>query len=161
MWKYLNVLLAATFFLMSGCAMTKPAPVVSPEELTLQEVHEINLSKDAIFTKSLEWMAQAFAYSTQVIELQDKENGKIIGKGMTEFYNGDMPTPCRFTMTIEAKDKKYRVTYSNFTGMWGYDRTLPRPLWHPTHLEQVKAKLKILDTNLYSHLSKGKNGKDW
>lgn len=70
MRKYLNVLLAVTFLLISGCAMTKPAPVVPPEELTLQEIHEINLSKDAIFTKSLEWMAQAFVYSTQVIELQ-------------------------------------------------------------------------------------------
>jgi hypothetical protein len=93
--------------------------------------------------------------------LRDKENGKIIGKGMTEFYNGEMPTPCRFTMMIEAKDNKYRVTYSNFTGMWGAARNLPRPLWLSGHIEQVKVKLRTLDTSLYSYLSKEKNGKDW
>ena len=161
MRKKLNALLAITFLLISGCAMTKPAPVVPPEVLTLQEVHEVTLSKNEIYERSVEWMARTFVASEQVFELRDKENGKIIGKGMTEFYNGEMPTPCRFTMMIEVKDNKYRVTYSNFTGMWGYDRSLPRPLWHPSHIEQVKAKLKILDANLFSHLEKINNGKDW
>jgi len=161
MRKNLNALLAITFFLISGCAVTKQAPVVPPEELTLQEVHEITLSKDAIFARSLEWMVRAFVDSSQVIELRDKENGKIIGKGMTEFYNGEMPTPCRFTMMIEAKNNKYRVTYSNFTGMWGAARNLPRPLWHSGHIEQVKAKLRKLDASLYSYLLEEKNGKDW
>lgn len=155
------VLIVLLLFVLSGCAVTKQAPVVPPEELTLQEVHEIALSKDAIFARSLEWMARSFADSAQTIELRDKENGKIIGKGMTEFYNGEMPTPCRFTIMIEAKDNKYRVTYSNFTGMWGAARNLPRPLWHAGHIEQVKAKLKILDATLHAYLSEGKNRKDW
>lgn len=158
MQKNLNPLLAVTFFLISGCAH---AQVVPPEELVLQEVHEITLSKDAIFARSLEWMAQAFVDSTQVIELRDKENGKIIGKGVTVFYNGNVPTPCRFTMMIEAKDNKYRVTYSNFTGMWGAARNLPKPLYLQGHIEQVKASLRTLDANLYSYLSKEKNSKDW
>lgn len=161
MRKNLNVLLVITFFLISGCAVTKQAPVAPPDDLTLQEVHEIALSKDAIFARSLEWMAQTFVDSTQAIELRDKENGKIIGKGMTEFYNGEMPTPCRFTIMIEAKDNKYRVTYSNFTGMWGDARNLPRPLWHDGHIEQVKAKLRKLDATLYAYLSEEKNRKDW
>src|SRR5664280_569957 len=158
MRKNMNVLLAIILFLISGCAVTKQAPVVPSEELTLQEVHEIALSKDAIFASSLEWMARTFVDST---ELRDKENGKIIGKGMTEFYNGETPTPCRFTIMIEAKDNKYRVTYSNFTGMWGAARNLPRPLWHAGHIEQVKAKLKKLDATLYAYLSEEKNRKDW
>jgi hypothetical protein len=64
-------------------------------------------------------------------------------------------------MMIEAKDNKYRVTYSNFTGMWGASRNLPRPLWHPGHIEQVKAKLRKLNASLYSYLSEEKKGKDW
>lgn len=157
----LIALLSITFFLISGCALTNHAPDVSPEELTLQEIHEISLSKDVIFSRSLEWMARVFVHSTHVIELQDKENGKIIGKGMTEFYNGDTPTPCGFTMMVEAKNNKYRVTYSNYTAMWGVTQNLPRPLWFPRHIEQVKAKLRILDASLYSYLSEKKNGEEW
>ncbi len=153
-----KLVLAFMLVILIGYTSLNAAP---PEEQTFQEIHEITLSKDAIFEKSLEWMTQTLADSKQVIELQDKKNGKIIGKGMTTFYNGDTPTPCRFTMMIEVKDNKYRVTYSNFIGMWGAARNLPRPLWHAGHIEQVKAKLKELDTSLYSYISKKENGKDW
>lgn len=149
------------FFVISGCAVTKPAPTVPAEELTLQEVHDIVLKKNVIFDRSIEWMMRTFVDSTQVIELQDKETGKIIGKGMTEFYNGNMPTPCRFTMMIEVKDNKYRATYSNFTGLWGSARNLPRPLWHPNHIKQVKVKLKTLDDSLYQYLSEKQTDESW
>jgi hypothetical protein len=158
--KNLAALLASACFLISVCTGVH-AQVMTPEAWVLQEVHKTNLSKDAIFARSLEWMAQTFVDSKQVVELQDKENGKIIGKGLTEFMNGITPTPCRFTMMIEAKDNKYRVTYSNLIGMWGKLRDIPKPLVHPKLVEQVEAKLRTLDASLYSYLSKEVNSEDW
>jgi len=47
----------------------------------MQKVHEIDLTKNEIYDLSLEWMARTFFDNKEVVEIKDKENGKIIGKG--------------------------------------------------------------------------------
>src|SRR5690349_15367939 len=88
---------ASLAFLISACAAIQPIP---EDQRTVQGVHEVQASKDVIFTRSLEWVAQTFVDSKQVIEFQDKENGKIIGKGFTSFTNLIVEIPCRFTIMI-------------------------------------------------------------
>jgi hypothetical protein len=82
-----------------GCAGLEIVPV---EQRSLQCIHEVNMSKDQIFDKSLEWMAQTYVDSKEVIEIKDKENGKIIGKGLTRILiNGISTLPCRYTFIID------------------------------------------------------------
>ena len=48
---------------------------------TYQIVEETpELSKEQIYSNTLAWFAEEFVSSKEVIQLQDKENGKIIGK---------------------------------------------------------------------------------
>jgi len=103
-----------------GCAGMQIVPV---EERLLKTVHKINLTKDEIFSKCFEWMAQTFS-----IELKDKENGKIVGKGITSFSGGPAIFPCHFSMIVDIKDNRYRATYNNFIGMFGTSRKGPKPL---------------------------------
>lgn len=148
--------------LLPGCfAMTKPAPTVPEQELTLIKTHDTALDKNTIFNKSLEWIAISFPGFTQSIEMKNKDSGRIVGKGLTEFYNGHNPVSCRFSILVEVKDKKYRVTYSKFTGLWGHDRNMPRSLWHPNHIGQVKANLESLDKKLYEFISGVHADSDW
>jgi hypothetical protein len=56
-------------------------PVAPIEERSMQKVHDIDLAKNEIYDKSLEWMAQTFSGSREVMELKDKDKGLIIGKG--------------------------------------------------------------------------------
>ncbi len=39
-------------------------------------------SKDEIYLKAREWVAKTYNSSKSVIEIEDKENGKIIGNGI-------------------------------------------------------------------------------
>jgi hypothetical protein len=135
--------------------------VVSPEERQLQKVHEITMSKNEIFNKTLEWMAQSFTDSKAVIELQDKENGKIIGKGMTTFTNVVAVIPCRFTMIVDIKDNKYRTTYNNFVGMWGEYHNRPMEVEEKVFIDETITKLNVLDASLYTYLKNSKKTNDW
>jgi ABC-type antimicrobial peptide transport system permease subunit len=100
-----------------------------------------------------------------VIELKDKDNGKIIGKGITSFRGkigiGSTNVLCRFTIIVEAKDNKYRTTYNNFVGLWGESYNRPEPVEQKEYVDSVKAKLALIDDDLYNYLKKSKSNKNW
>jgi hypothetical protein len=110
-------------------------------------------------------MARTFFDKKEVIEIKDKDNGKIIGKGITMFKGKigwfSANIPCRFSLIIEAKDNKYRTTYNNFVGLYGESQTRPEPLEKKEYVEAVKAKLADIDDDLYSYLKKSKSNTDW
>ena len=141
-----------------ACAGLK-LPDAPPEELSLQQVREINLNKNEIFDKTMEWIAQSFRDSKEVIQLKDRENGKIIGKGMTHFMSGGIArVPVRFTLIVEIKDNKYRTTYNNFAapGMYRGD-----PLVIKKFVDEVKVHLMEFDGSLYAYLTKAKANSNW
>ena len=147
---------------LTSCASVPIAPI---EDRSMQKVHEIDLTKNEIYDLSLEWMARTFFDSKEVIELKDKENGKIIGKGVTTF-NGKIgwfsaTIPCRFTLFIEAKDNTYRTTYNNFVGLWGENFSRPEPLEQKKYVDAVKEKIAVIDDGLYDYLKKYKSNTDW
>jgi hypothetical protein len=135
------------------------------EDRSMQKVHDIDLTKNEIYDTSLEWMAQTLSGAREVIELKDKDNGKIIGKGITSFRGkvgiGSTNVLCRFTLTVEAKDNRYRTTYSNFVGLWGESYSRPEPLEQKEYLDAVKSKLTRIDDDLYNYLKKSKSNNKW
>ena len=161
MKKLLSISIA--LFIIGCAAMTKVD--LPKEDLMVQRVLEVELNQAEIYARSLEWMAKTFVDSKEVVEVKDRENGRIIGKGLTSFTNVIVKIPCRYTITIEAKDGKARVTMENFVGLWGEHHNMPRPLPQMQSelkmLEEVKAKLNLLADDLYSHLKKSKTNDDW
>jgi hypothetical protein len=82
------------------------------------------INKDLLYGKSLEWIAKNFKDATEVIKLQDKENGKIIAKGYLELnyvyqriYGINYYRNYRqnFTLDLTLRDEKYRLILSDFT----------------------------------------------
>lgn len=147
---------------LASCASMPVAPM---EDRSMQYVHDVALTKNEIYDISLDWMARTFFDTKEVIELKDKEDGKIIGKGIT-FFRGKIgwfsaDIPCRFTMIIEAKDNKYRTTYNNFVGLWGENYSRPEPIEQKAYVDAVKAKLAVIDGDLYSYLKKSKTDTNW
>jgi len=131
----------------------------------MQRFHDIDLTQNEIYDASLEWMAQTLSDSREVIDLKDKDNGKIIGKGITGFGGklgiGSTKVLCRFTLIVEAKDKKYRTTFNNFVGLWGENYNRPEPLLQKEYIDAVKAKMALLDDDLYGYLKKSKSNTNW
>ncbi|MCD4768675.1 MAG: DUF4468 domain-containing protein [Bacteroidales bacterium] len=72
-----------------------------------------SLNKDEIYLKTLEWFALSFSSSNDVIQLKDKDAGKVIGKGnfMMNYYSRN-PT-IFFTITIMIKDGRYKIVITD------------------------------------------------
>lgn len=140
-------------------------PIAPTEDQSMRKVHAIDLTKNEIYDISLEWMAQSLTDYSETFELKNKDNGKIIGKGIISFYGkvtwGWQIIPCRVTMIVEAKDNTYRTTYTNFIGLWGRDYRKPKPLEKEENYEALKAKLAIIDDALYNYLKKFKSNSNW
>lgn len=145
------IFISLTFF---SCA---PQMETSQSERTIQRVIEApGLNKKQIYDKALEWMAKTFVSANEVIQLKDSDNGKIIGRGITEFTNGTATIPCEYSITIETKDGKCRVTCDQFVGLWGVYHTDRSPLRYEDHVYAVRANLANLIDNLNAFLKNNK-----
>jgi len=155
-------IILVTFTIIISCVAPGGFQIIPQEERIVRQIHEVKLTKNEIFSKCLEWMAQIFTDSKEVIELKDKETGKIIGKGITNFMSGGIVSiPCRFTIVIEIREYKYRATYKNFIGLFGKYRNDPIPLKHKAYIDEVKTKLMNLDQDLYVYLTTSKKANNW
>jgi len=139
--------------LLTACASMTPA---APEDQELQAVIEVpGQSKDQLFARTLAWMAESFVSSKAVIELQDKENGRIIGHGRTSFSSmGLVEIPCDYTLIVDVKDEKLRLTFNNFIGQWGKYRNEPYLVAEAGHARQIKQNLSSLPASLEAYLKK-------
>lgn len=80
-------------------------------------------NKNLLYGKCLEWIAKNFNNATEVIKLQDKENGKIIAKGFSELsyvyqrvygVNYYRYYQQHFTLDLTLRDQKYRLVLTDF-----------------------------------------------
>src|SRR5438105_3843278 len=62
--------------------------------------------KEELQVKAKMWMADAFKDSKEVIRLDDKSAGEVLGKGNVKI--GYFGMRCRFTIKISTRDNKYR-----------------------------------------------------
>ena len=78
-------------------------------------------TKTELFVNAKAWLAKTFVSSKSVIEMEDKDAGKIIGNGViTKRVNSTLGNQIGidiifFTVNIDTKDNKYRCILSNFT----------------------------------------------
>ena len=63
-------LLLFSMSILASCVTVPKTPEVPEGERSLQKIHEIDLKKNEVFDKSLEWMAQTFVDSNE--HQQDK-----------------------------------------------------------------------------------------
>jgi hypothetical protein len=80
-------------------------------------------TKDQLYMRAREWFALSFKSANNVIQMDDKENGKLIGKGqksdtyMIKSFMTVTPIDQRFyfTISITVKDSRYRVIINDIT----------------------------------------------
>ena len=125
---FIIVLLALSFILL--LAKDKKKEVAFPKDSTgkivYTEVVEMpGVTKDVLYSRAYEWFAKSFVSANNVIQMQDKEAGKIIGKGCYGFDKNKV----NFTLSIYLKDGKYKYEITDFVhetimprGYRGHDR---------------------------------------
>lgn len=88
----------------------------SQEPLEYDNIIEVNsIEKDKLFEVLNDWTAITFNSANDVIQLSDKDNGKLIIKGVKNYSLGRLLYNCydgfiSFTLKIVVKDNKYRIT---------------------------------------------------
>lgn len=142
------IILASVF--LQSCASTYGGKV-TPDQLTFQKVYEINdIKSDEIFDRTLEWMAKSFSDFREVIELKDRERGKIIGNGIVKFKDVVNISDCKYMVNIDIKDGRFRIAYSNY--IWLGTALGNIPLDKKYHVEQVNLSFSKISDNLYNYI---------
>lgn len=91
----------------------KPVVPFVDKKVEYSKVVETNNTKDALYGKAKLWFANTFNSSKEVIQIDDKENGVILGKG--KIVDNDMAYMSKtkktwdFTVKIQVKDNKYKA----------------------------------------------------
>lgn len=93
-------------------ALNTPLPVDATSKLlTLTEVVEVPGATQAqLYARAYEWVAKAYNSANAVVQMHDKDSGKIIGKGVTRVLTrgGAELGYVRHTLSIYVKDGRYK-----------------------------------------------------
>lgn len=105
--------LALFALLLFALSLIAQLPVDSAtQKITYVEIVEVDsTSKDDLYFRAREWVANAFVFSQDVIQMASRESGKIVGKGAIEL---NQYSAIKFTLTLDFKDNRYRYVATNF-----------------------------------------------
>lgn len=86
------------------------------KKIQLSLVDSVTGNKKELINYAKAWIAKSFQSARAVIEMEDLENGKLIGKVIIPLDKEDarIKTSAHFTITIDAKDNKYRAVFDDY-----------------------------------------------
>lgn len=159
--------------LIIACAGMQAAP---KEALEFDEIVEApNWSKDSLYDGIKVWVAETFHSAKAVIEIDNKEQGLLIG-------NGIIPYPCSgldctakynwnvlFTIRAETKDNKYRLAFSNLrlglpastNTVTGFSPASEPAVWSQSDIDVIKPKLLAFGNDIKASLGKSAAKSNW
>jgi len=131
--KRLLIIAALFSLLFTCCEVVKINPSTIDKPFKFISEDTITGKKDYLYVKAHEWMAKTFVSSKEVIQMNDKEAGKIIGKGTITTHTTYDGLGIRrgndityYTIQIDVKDGKFRCKLTDFIhegGTWIYSGT--------------------------------------
>jgi hypothetical protein len=116
-----NLIYVFIVFLFSGCITAKYSKTDYPDPFEFNRVDSVSGSKNELYVRAHEWVAKSFVNANEVIQMNDKDAGKLIAKGI---MTSDVPLGAMvgtahyqisFTISIDVKQDKYRVSMKNYT----------------------------------------------
>ena len=131
-----------------------------------QEVVQFDLiKKDLLFQRGQEWINLNYKSTKDIIQLVDKEQGKIIVRGSFSIVVGIYTYIIIHTLTLDFKDEKLRYTYSNFTvdnlNLQGYDSALENDRWYnKKFIRKTNEKIGKNVNDLINFIKRNVNKKD-
>lgn len=104
------------------------APIDPGKPIEFTEVVNVEgAQKDKLYSAALAWFGGTFKKAQNVIDVQDKEAGRIIGKASFPYNpvvfigSAGIVGKVNYTVTIEVKDNKYRYRIDGFTHAGRYE----------------------------------------
>lgn len=129
-----------------------------------QGVIELNeITQDKLFDGALEWIALNYKSANDVIQLKEKELGKIVVKGKygVILFAKEKGT-ISHTLILEFKEGKFRYTYSGFSY---YDRYSGENTFEEEKSEFIISKTEELINlsieDMTNYIKKQEKNSDW
>ncbi|MDO7851601.1 DUF4468 domain-containing protein [Hymenobacter convexus] len=132
--RWLVVKRTGFLFLVSSKLLIDPSAPAGPPQLldgtrlpydaethliTYQGVVEVpGVGKDQLYVRAHEWVAKAYRSANAVIQMQDKEAGRLVAKGAMQITLPVLGAAAdagyiRHTLTLYVKDGRYKYVLSN------------------------------------------------
>ncbi len=116
---------AAILTVLFGCAPTNFVPI--PQEIqSLSYIDQHGKSKNDAYVSAHAWVAKNFVSANDVIQMQDKEAGRIIIKATCNVTYWVDPIsgipyqwPTRYSLSLEFKDKKMKTEFTTVADRGG------------------------------------------
>jgi hypothetical protein len=164
-----TIVAVVTLFTLAGCVSVEP---LSEDQKTFSVVKDVpGATKDQIHTGAKIWIAENFRSAKAVIEYDNKEDGTLIGNGSVKYPCSGVECVAKhdwyipFTMKIEGKDGKMRMSFSNIRVAWPPSSSGPagdNPVWSQGQMLDIKPALEAQATHLAGSITQGVTAKkDW
>jgi len=160
---------------LGGTSLIAMAEPVDESERKFERIVELpGFSKDQIFDATRIWIAENFKSAKAVIEYENKEAGTIIGNGIipypasggplkqVTFANWKVP----FTMKVDIKDQRFRLTFSNIeldtpgSPQFGLPPSRS-PVRRKVDLDRIRPELLKFGDQISAAIRAGKLKSDW
>ncbi|MDQ2077756.1 DUF4468 domain-containing protein [Marinimicrobium sp. ABcell2] len=103
--------------LASGCATTGisednlQALTLDNGELEYNHVHSVDgVSDEELYDRAMQWMARNYRSANDVIQLEDRDGKRVIGKGAFSVPFMMITSTVRHTIQIDTRDGRYRLS---------------------------------------------------
>ncbi len=149
----------AVFFIglaiLSGCGTLVKVP---EKERMVRQVFMVNLPKNEIYDRALDWCAKKLVNVNDDIVVKDRDKGKIIARGTgkySEYFEFLVDRQFSYNLAIEVKDNRYRVTFDNFIVYYDERQIRSSPLEYRTEFDKVRKKMNVLMDGIRDYVSRG------
>lgn len=102
-------------------------------QIEYTSVIQTSLNKDEIHISARKWMVNQFQDAKQVIQIDDKKEGLIIGKGILNTGLSNL----YFTIEVESKERRYKYTLKDFQHQLRYSSNVPHGDYNKYKLKEV------------------------
>jgi hypothetical protein len=135
-----KLMLSALFIMLFTACFSQAKPKIlavdQSGEIFYEQIDSVTMKKDVIYTQAIEWVANYYK-ANNIIQVQDKENGKIIGLGFYQYFLTAFlerqRVDLKYTFNITVKDGKYRCQISNLYAIVNFDSNVS-----PLQLKNLK-----------------------
>lgn len=113
------ILLLPTFVYPQDEVYKKELPLNDENRIEFSEVVQFEgMTKDQIYAKAMAWFAESYRSANDVIQMDDKEAGVMIGKGLVRYnidlgMDGALPFSLRHVIKIEVREGRAKITMNN------------------------------------------------
>jgi hypothetical protein len=121
-------------------------------------------TKIDLYNKSKIWFVNTFNSAKAVLQMDDKEAGIIMGKGITPYeggnaFSGPIHNSINYTININIKDNKYRIqvydiSISNENASYTPEYCLKYPKMNKKKLEKIDDSVKELIASFKTAINK-------